>query len=279
MNYPVKEIAEVVATCQRCGGVGIFYDPHVEAGRYGRLKFCSCIEDLCRCKGRPPYQYWDENSNRCWCACRPFRKRLTETNRLFKQAEMPERYKWKFLDDFHQVTEDGTLIPSADKVLVEVARLVESKKEPQRGFWLYGSPGTGKTLLGCIMLNELMLRWGKPGRFLNLSRKYFERLRDTYSRDSENYGQTWQIMEELCNLPFLMLDDLGVQRGTEWEMEMLYNLVDARYGDERFTIVTTNQPPDEFKDLSQGRIYSRFMEMCHLVDMKGIDYRRHLQPG
>lgn len=277
MNYPVKQANEVVAACGRCGGVGIFYDPHVEAGRYGQLRLCACIEEQCRCRKVPPYQYWDENSRRHWCSCQPFRRRLAETNRLFKQAEIPEKYKWKFQDDFHRVAEDGTLIPLADKVLVELASLVESRGQPRRGYLFHGPPGTGKTLLGCIMLNELILRWCKPGRFLNLSRKYFEKLKDTYSASSDNYGQTWPIMEELCNMPFLLLDDFGISRGTEWEMEMLYNLVDARYGDERFTVVTTNKPIQDIKEISQGRIFSRLVEMCQLVEMDGIDFRRHLR--
>lgn len=277
MNYPVKQATEVVAACGRCEGVGIFYDPHVEVGRYGQLRLCSCIEEFCRCGGRSPFQYWDDDSRRHWCPCRLFRRRLTETRRLFKQAEIPERYKWKFQGDFHRVAEDGTLISLADKVAVEVGNLLEGGREPHRGFLLFGPPGTGKTLLGCIMLNELVLRWGKPGRFLNLSRKYFQKLKDTYSESSDNYGQTWQIMEELANMPFLMLDDFGIQRGTEWETEMLYNLVDARYGDERFTIVTTNKPLEEIKEISQGRVYSRLVEMCRQVEMDGVDFRQHLQ--
>jgi DNA replication protein DnaC len=276
LNQPATAAATTTG-CGRCGGGGIYYDSRVEAGRYGQLRLCSCIQTVCRCGGQAPYQYWDEKSERHGCVCRPYRRRLNETNRLYREAEIPERYKWKFQDDFHRVAEDRTAIPLADKVLVEVAGMVASKDEPHRGFLLYGTPGTGKTLLGCIMLNELILRWCKPGRFLNLSRKYFERLRDTYSQDSQNYGRTWQIVEELCNLPFLMLDDFGTQRGTEWEMEMLYNLVDARYGEKRFTIITTNQPLQELKDLSQGRIYSRLVEMCRLVEMEGIDYRQHLR--
>ena len=125
------------------------------------------------------------------------------------------------------------------------------------------------------MLNELILRWGRPGRFLNLSRKYFQKLRDTYSQESANYGRSWDIVDELCNVPFLLLDDFGIQRGTDWEMEMLYELVDARYSDNRFTIVTTNQDLDEIQSLSGGRIYSRLSEMCHLVPMNGVDFRKY----
>jgi len=267
--------ADVVAGCDRCEGVGLYYDPGVEVGRFGRLRLCSCVEAVCRCGGEKPYQYWDQDSRRQWCPCRPFRQRLAETNRLFRQADLPGRFRWKFQDDFHRSAEDGTPIPLTDKVMVEVGALIERSSPPRRGYLLHGPPGSGKTLLGCIMLDELMLRWCRPARFLNLSRKYFERLRDTYSEDSEHYGKTWQIVEELCNIPFLMLDDFGVQRNTDWALEMLYNLVDARYADERFTIITTNKPLDEIQQLSEGRIYSRLMEMCKIIDMESLDYRAH----
>jgi DNA replication protein DnaC len=81
----------------------------------------------------------------------------------------------------------------------------------------------------------------------------------------------------LCNMPFLVLDDFGIQRGTDWEMEMLYELVDARYAEERFTVVTTNQDLDEIRKMSHGRIYSRLVEMCYMIPMQGIDYRQHMQ--
>jgi DNA replication protein DnaC len=72
-----------------------------------------------------------------------------------------------------------------------------------------------------------------------------------------------------------VLDDFGVQRGTEWETEMLYDLIDARYGEGNFTIVTTNQSRSELED-SGGRVFSRLVEMCFLVDMQGQDYRKFL---
>lgn len=253
----------------------MYYDPRVEAGRYGQLRLCSCVEDRCRCGGRPPYYYWDEEARNQRCACWSARRRLTEVRRMFKEADIPERYRWKFQGDFQANAPDGTPVPLFYGIRGYVMALVE--KEPEQGFLLHGRPGTGKTLLSCIMLNELMLNRCKPGRFLNLS-KYLQQLRDTYSEDSDNYGQTWRIIESLGKIPYLVIDDFGVQRGTEWAKEVLYDLVDTRYAEKRFTVITTNQPLSELQQLSQGRIYSRLLEMCKLVEMEGEDYRQHLQP-
>jgi len=263
--------------CRKCSGLGIVYDPEVKIGRYGSLKICSCIEQQCVCRGEPPYQFWSEDVQHKWCECRPFRKRLVGTNRLFKASEIPERYKWKFIDSFQKSTPDGLPVPYAEEVLRMVFTITDSEvvSEPTKGFLMHGNPGTGKTLLGAIMLNELILRWGRSGKFLNLSRKYFQKIRDTYSEESANYGRSWDIIDELCNIPFLVLDDFGIQRGTDWEMEMLYELVDARYSEKRFTVITTNQDLDEIKNLSGGRIYSRLVEMCYLVPMEGVDFRQY----
>ena len=252
----------VAPPCDRCRGARIYFDSKIEVGRYGSLKLCSCL---------------DEDYRNQWCPCRTVRKKVGEISRMFKQAEIPERFRWKFQEDFKTAAPDGAPVQFAQNVQSYVSTLVDSEEEPRRGFLLYGPPGTGKTMLGCIMLNELILHRYKPGRFVNLSRSYFQRLRDTFSESSQEYGQSWKIMDELCSLPFLMLDDFGVQRDTPWEQEMLYDLVDSRYGAERFTIVTTNQGLDEIQQLNDGRIYSRLVEMCHLVEMEGVDYRLHLQ--
>jgi DNA replication protein DnaC len=265
--------------CAVCGGHGVIYDPHVEVGRFGQLDLCDCIASQCRCGGRAPYQYWDDDSQRRWCPCQGARRRLAHVKELFRQADVPSRYRYKLRDDFHDRAPDGTALQAARearKVLTYATALVDDEREPSKGYLLLGPPGTGKTLLACIVLNELLLRRARPGRFVNLARNFFQQLRDTYSQESEQHGRTWQILDHLCKVPYLVLDDFGVQRGTEWETEMLYELVDARYGEEKFTIVTSNQSRDELEDVAGGRVLSRLFEMCHVVDMKGQDYREFL---
>ena len=278
MSLPVAN--QKAMRCSKCRGVGLYYDPIVEVGRYGTLRLCECVSVKCRCGGRSPYRYWDDDSRNQWCPCRPYRRKMTETNRLFRQADIPNEYKWKFVDDFRMAAPNGMPIDLASTVYLRIHQdLIDAAEEPKRGYLLHGSLGTGKTLMGCIALNELMLRWTKPGRFLKSSLTYFQKLRDTYSADSERYGHTWQILEELCNMPYLVIDDFGVERVTEWEQEMLYDLVDARYGDQRFTVVTTNQPLQKLEELAAGRIYSRLVDMCQFIPMDGPDYRYQKHPN
>ncbi len=265
--------------CSSCGGHGVRYDGRVEVGRFGHLDLCPCIAAKCRCEGRPPYQFWDEDSQRRWCPCHTSRRRLARVKSLFSEADVPTRFRYKFRGDFRSAAPDGSALQVEGRVrpvLEYMTALVDDDRNPQRGYLFHGSAGTGKSLLACILLNEVVLRRARSGRFVNLSRM-FHKLRSTYSQDSEHYGRTWKILEELCNIPYLVLDDFGVERGTEWESEMLYDLVDARYGEERFTIVTTNQSRQEMEELSGGRILSRLVEMCYVVDMGGQDYRAYLE--
>ena len=72
----------------------------------------------------------------------------------------------------------------------------------------------------------------------------------------------------------LVIDDFGVQRDSAWEQETLYNLIDARYEGEKFTIITSNNNPEKtLKELSEGRILSRLREMCRILELSGEDNR------
>lgn len=71
----------------------------------------------------------------------------------------------------------------------------------------------------------------------------------------------------------LLLDDFGVQADSEWEKRTLYDLIDARWENRLLTIITSNKNPNEFKELFDGRIYSRLAGMTTVVVLTGKDYR------
>ena len=258
---------------------GYYYDPQVVAGLHGEIKLSENVEKLCKCGGSQPYQILDmERGEPSWCPCRDYRMKIRLIDRYIVSSGIPARFRYKFKSDFLEHYGDRSPIPGAEQLKHHLNAVLDSHaSKPPKGFYLWGNPGCGKTFFSYITLNELIFRFIKPGKFISLS-KSFQELRNTFDEESVIHGQADQIPTNLSNVPFLIIDDFGVQRNTEWELEMLYNLIDSRYSNRRLTIVTTNQNINEIKDLAQGRIYSRLLEMCYIIHATARDYREVNNP-
>jgi len=272
--------------CKLCGGSGILYDTKNIIGSYGELRVCDHIEKQCKCNAIPPYQIFNEKGEHSWCPCRSVRIKLVQTKKAFRESQIPKKFRWKFIVDFDEVSDMAKGLIK----LVNTLKDYSPDQKLERGYYFYGPAGTGKTLLACIILQELMLKYGSGGKFVDLSRQFFQRLRSTYSATDESYGETGQILDELIDIPFLLIDDFGLQRNTQWEMEMLYNLIDSRYAEERPTIITSNISIDKSKErsgdkslngdtdksrsIAYDRILSRILEMCKIIYFDLDDYRK-----
>ncbi len=255
--------------CKTCGGNEIIYDRNIKAGSIGELRVCDHVIKKCTCGGIPPYQIFHENGEHAWCSCRNARVKLEKTKKAFKESQIPRKYMWKFIDDFEIVNDVALkLISTANRFSEDI-----TEQERKKGNYLYGPAGSGKTLLACIILQELMLKYALSGRFIDISRQFFQRLKRSYNSSDELYGSGARILDDLIEVPFLVIDDFGVQRNTEWESEMLYNLIDSRYEQERLTIITSNVHINEFKDIAYGRVHSRIKEMCSIIKVDLPDYR------
>ena len=76
----------------------------------------------------------------------------------------------------------------------------------------------------------------------------------------------------------LILDDFCIERSTEYALEQIYNIINARYLKSKPTIITTNlnfkDIETEQEDIMLGRIYSRIIEMCLPLRVIGVDRRK-----
>ena len=85
------------------------------------------------------------------------------------------------------------------------------------------------------------------------------------------------VVDKLCRYPLLIIDDFGMERGTEYALEQIYNIVDSRYRSRKPLIVTTNLTLDEIQhpqDTVHARIYDRLLEMCVLISCIGVSLRK-----
>ena len=67
------------------------------------------------------------------------------------------------------------------------------------------------------------------------------------------------------SFPLLIIDDLGVERNSEFAREQVFHIIDSRYRSQLPMIVTTNLTLKELKDpgdLARARIYDRVLERC-----------------
>ena len=82
---------------------------------------------------------------------------------------------------------------------------------------------------------------------------------------SLKHGGRLQLDEDI-------IDDLGVERSTEYAMEQMFFVIDSRYRSRRPMIITTNLKLSELKnppDLAHARIYDRILERCAPILLTG----------
>lgn len=124
---------------------------------------------------------------------------------------------------------------------------------------MLGQKGTGKTqLAACFTLNNLEER-RKYGVYSYLTAmRFFMFLKSCYAKDS--LLSEYEVMDFLRNRPLLILDEVHVRAGTEWEDNMLLTLLDERYAHEKDTILISNLTADQFEKTMGTAVVSRINE-------------------
>ena len=136
------------------------------------------------------------------------------------------------------------------------------------GYLLWGCVGTGKSYLAGCIANALMEK-EVPVRMTN-----FALILNDLSASFEGRNE---YIAGLCSPSLLILDDFGMERGTEYGLEQVYNVVDSRYRCRKPLIVTTNLSLKELQepqDTAHARIYDRLLEMCAPVRCCGSNFRK-----
>ena len=144
----------------------------------------------------------------------------------------------------------------------------EDMKAGNIGYLLWGSVGTGKSYLAGCIANALMEK-EIPVHMTN-----FALILNDLAASFENRNE---YISRLCRYPLLIIDDFGMERGTDYGLEQVFHVIDTRYRSNKPLIATTNRPLDELKkptDTAHSRIYDRLLSMCVPIRFTGVNFRQ-----
>jgi DNA replication protein DnaC len=207
------------------------------------------------------------------CRCRP--ARIAQARARSLEARIPARYR-AISFEHSDVIDMERRFPTQVRELRAYVRELGPNLAAGRGLWLTGGFGTGKTALAMIV-SRAAIDAGHSVAIYSCPR-LLAMLRESIDTPVRGSGQTTggvvEFLDQLTAVDLLHIDDLGAEHRTDWVLEQLYSIVNARYQDERATLITSNLSRDELAEQLGERIVSRLEGCCLLLPFYGTDARR-----
>lgn len=215
----------------------------------GKMRTLPCI---CKCKQEEMRREKEEAEAR---------EQMIQIRRM-KATGIQERHllDWRF-----DTAQETDTIRWAKKYVAEWRKV----KAENLGLLLWGDVGTGKSFAAACIANALLEQM-VPVLMTNFS-KILNQMGAMYTEER------YQYIASLNHYSLLIIDDLGIERSTEYAKEQVYAVIDERYKVNLPLIITTNLTINEIRNpenVADARIYSRVLEMCTPVHVGGADRRQ-----
>ena len=171
--------------------------------------------------------------------------------------------------------------PEAEQILKAFKRLVRNYEfmGEQRGVWLYGDFGLGKSYLMAGVARSLNEN-GAGVTYITTS----SLLEDLKALFDVNDNAKLRKIASLKNAEVLILDDIGTESTGEWGYKtVLYEILNYRANNNRLTFFTSNLTQEEFaaqverrlkSKLDAGRLLERIQVLAKQVHMTGPNRRK-----
>ena len=167
-------------------------------------------------------------------------------------------YEWNFKNDDRSVP-----------AMVHARNYVDKFKlmlEDNIGYLFWGGVGTGKSYMAACIANALLDK-----EYTVKMTNFATIINDLFCCEDKN-----EYIDALVKYDLLIIDDLGAERGTEYAVENVFNVIDRRYRSGKPLIITTNLHISMLtneQSLDKKRIYDRILELCIPICVNGASKR------
>ena len=222
----------------------------------------ACPDNRCDGSG---FLYDDADRRARPCSCRP--QRMARKRAAAVAGRLPKR--------FQGVSFDREPVASMNDALIREVRTyvrhIADRLDEGRGIWFVGGVGTGKTTLA-MLISKAAMEADRTVAIYSLPR-LLALLRETYDDDAE--FSLNQLIDRLCSVDLLHIDDVGAEQSSPWVLEQLYTIVNTRYEDGKAILLTTNLERRQLETQIGTRTVSRIYEICagDPLPIFGDDYR------
>ena len=191
-------------------------------------------------------------------------------NGMLAAQGIPRMYMKYYIDEIEPKDSYQAQVMNYMNILYTV------RKSPLPCLTVMGGNGSGKTLLGCALVNTVSRLSGCIDRntgkqdnwdafFVNEA-DLFSRI-EGYSRSGVDY---FRLYSEECDL--LVIDEFGMTQWTPTDTRRMNQLLNKRFGNGLQTVILTNLDSTRFSELLSDQLRSRFRTGKSIV-MGSPDYR------
>jgi len=144
---------------------------------------------------------------------------------------------------------------------------------------LLGSVGTGKTHLAYAIVNALeeIKTYGNTEMYtankVNLTtiKTMIDNIRAMWRKEADEIDG--KIVAGYTKTPLLIIDEVGVQYGSESERVELFEIINSRYGNELPTMIISNLAKEQIAKILGQRIIDRLFSGAKVFEFNGKSRR------